>query len=179
MSTCANCGTTYSDERATCPRCGAPAPAAYDYPEDYAGEYDAAYGSAPEQEYSDAQYGYDHGYRPAYDRGGPAYDRGRPPRGYPGTGEPAYRYAPPRDDQILSTSAFIGSLTLMSIPVIGFLIQIIWAAGAAKNQNRRNLARAYLILSVIGLLLAAAVVFTLYYFFGPYIDEFISLLEML
>ena len=180
MSTCANCGANYPDERDACPRCGAPAPAVYDdYPENYSEEYDAAYDAAPEQNYSDTQYDRADGYRSAYGQGGPAYDRGQPPRGYPGTGEPAYRYAPPRDDAVLSTGAFVGSLALLAIPIIGFIIQIIWAVGGAKNRNRRNLARAYLVLSIVGLLFTLATAFALYYLFAPYIGEFTGLLEML
>jgi len=35
-------------------------------------------------------------------------------------------------------------------------VAAVWALGAAKNPNRRNLAKAYLLLSLIGLVLIAA-----------------------
>ena len=69
---------------------------------------------------------------------------------------PAYVYtSPQREDSPLSTGSFLLSIILMSLPVVGFILQIVWACGAARNLNRRNLARAYLILSLIGIALCA------------------------
>ncbi|MGI5935779.1 MAG: zinc-ribbon domain-containing protein [Oscillospiraceae bacterium] len=63
---------------------------------------------------------------------------------------PAYVYtSPKRQDSVLSTGAFLLSIILMSLPLAGFILQIVWACGATRNLNRRNLARAYLILSLI------------------------------
>ncbi|MBE6967082.1 MAG: zinc ribbon domain-containing protein [Ruminococcaceae bacterium] len=59
---------------------------------------------------------------------------------------------PPVDDRrtrVMSTGGYMAALFLMSIPVAGFILQIIWAAGAARNLNRRHLARGYLFLSLI------------------------------
>ena len=52
---------------------------------------------------------------------------------------------------VLSTWGFVGSLLLMAIPLVGFIITIVWASGGAYNLNRRNLARGYLILMGIGI----------------------------
>lgn len=74
---------------------------------------------------------------------------------------PVYNYAPqpmpvqpqqPVDDRrtrVMSTGGYMAALFLMSIPVVGFILQIVWAAGAARNLNRRHLARGYLFLSLI------------------------------
>ena len=43
---------------------------------------------------------------------------------------------------------------LMSIPVIGFVLMILWSCGVCRKLARRNLARAYLILLIVGLVLA-------------------------
>ncbi len=43
---------------------------------------------------------------------------------------------------------------LMSIPVIGFVLMILWSCGVCRKIARRNLARAYLILLIVGLVLA-------------------------
>lgn len=59
---------------------------------------------------------------------------------------------PPVDDRrtrVMSTGGYMAALFLMSIPVAGFILQIVWAAGAARNLNRRHLARGYLFLSLI------------------------------
>ena len=51
-------------------------------------------------------------------------------------------------------------LFLMNIPVIGLVLSILWACGVCRKIARRSLARAHLILLVIGILLlvAAAIV---------------------
>jgi ribosomal protein L37E len=62
---------------------------------------------------------------------------------------------------VLSSWGFVGSILLMSIPVIGFIIMIVWASGGASNLNRRNLARAYLIFLGISFLLSIVLAFVL------------------
>jgi len=75
--------------------------------------------------------------------------------GYASAG-PAYVYANPKKDasKVLSVGAWLGALVVMSLPLVGLVMQILWACGACRSRNLRNLARAWLILSVIGLLLA-------------------------
>ncbi len=48
--------------------------------------------------------------------------------------------------EVLSSWGFVGSMFLMALPFVGFIITIVWASGGATNLNRRNLARGYLIL---------------------------------
>ena len=45
-------------------------------------------------------------------------------------------------------------LFLMSIPVVGFVLMILWSCGVCRKIARRNLARAYLILLIVGLVVA-------------------------
>jgi hypothetical protein len=56
----------------------------------------------------------------------------------------------------IGTWGYFGSLFLMNIPVIGLIAAIIWAVGSG-NINRRNLARGYLLLLVLGVIIMAAV----------------------
>lgn len=58
---------------------------------------------------------------------------------------------------VVGSWGFVGALLLLNLPVAGFIIAIIWAAGAVSNKNLRNLARANLLL----LLLFLAVVISL------------------
>lgn len=51
---------------------------------------------------------------------------------------------------VLSSWGFVGSMLLMSIPIVGFIITIVWASGGVVNLNRRNLARGYLLMMAIG-----------------------------
>jgi predicted nucleic acid-binding Zn ribbon protein len=67
--------------------------------------------------------------------------------------------SPPGPFAVMSVSGFVVSSILMAIPVIGWLICIIWACGGCKNHNRRNFARSYLIFLAIG----AAIGLVLYF----------------
>ena len=54
---------------------------------------------------------------------------------------------------VMSTGSFLGTLLLMMIPIAGFILMLVWAFGGTDNPNRRNLARAMLIITAIGLVL--------------------------
>lgn len=45
-------------------------------------------------------------------------------------------------------------IILMNIPVIGFILMVVWACGGCRKITRRNLARANLILLIIAIVLA-------------------------
>jgi hypothetical protein len=57
---------------------------------------------------------------------------------------------------VLSSWSFVGSILLMALPIAGFIIAIVWASGSTGNLNRRNLARAQLL--IMGLALALYIV---------------------
>ena len=58
------------------------------------------------------------------------------------------RYAP------MSSVGMAVEIFLMSIPVVGFILMILWSCGVCRKIARRNLARAYLILLVVGIVLS-------------------------
>ena len=62
---------------------------------------------------------------------------------------------------VLSSWGFVGSMIVMSLPLIGFIMTIVWASGGTVNLNRRNLARAYLLVMGLGILLSVILVFAL------------------
>ena len=72
------------------------------------------------------------------------------------TATDAREQQPPRISPyaVMSVGGYVGSAIFMSIPVIGWLICIIWACGGCKNRNRRNYARATLVFLVIGAVFA-------------------------
>lgn len=90
--------------------------------------------------------------------------------------EPAYSYSQneKKPDRVLGTGAFFGSVLLMSLPGIGLLLQIIWSLGGTRSLNRRNLARAYLIFSVIGIVLAILLVWFITETVVPLVDALLS-----
>ena len=58
---------------------------------------------------------------------------------------------------VMGIGSFMGSLFLLSLPIAGFIIMIVWACGGCQNQNKRNLARAMLIWFGIGVVLTVVV----------------------
>lgn len=81
---------------------------------------------------------------------------------------PAYIYARDKATEPLGPLSFLGAIIAMSLPVIGLVIQIIWAVGGTRSVNKKNLARAYLILSLIGAILALLA----YIYVFPMISDF-------
>ncbi|MDR1188614.1 MAG: zinc ribbon domain-containing protein [Bifidobacteriaceae bacterium] len=78
----------------------------------------------------------------------------------PASPEPARLVRRPAPEPILdsrrdvvSTGGYIGTVILLSLPLIGMISAIIWAWSGRTNLNRRNLARASLILALVGLVL--------------------------
>ena len=61
--------------------------------------------------------------------------------------------------ELISTGGIIGILLLMAIPVIGQLLMLIWALGGCRKIQKRNLARAALIMTLIALILGAVMGF--------------------
>lgn len=134
MANCTQCGTALSDGLRFCTACGAAVPVRQ---------------TAPPPEMSTA-------FRQAQ----PQYDnRQAAPRRTP---QSIYRkppYTPPRSDappagskyELITTSGYIGILLLMCIPVVGIVLALIWAFGGCQKLQKRNLARAMLILMSVGL----------------------------
>ena len=83
--------------------------------------------------------------QPAYPYGTPQAvptQDSRPPRKSP--------YAP------MTSVGMAVQLLLMNIPVIGLILSIVWACGVCRKIARRNLARAWLILLIAGILIVVA-----------------------
>lgn len=66
---------------------------------------------------------------------------------------PAGETVPPKGSKYdpITTWGYIGIGLLMCIPFVGLILMIIWAFGGCKKVNKRNLARASLIMMAIGL----------------------------
>jgi hypothetical protein len=105
-------------------------------------------------------------YAPQYPQYNPApvtnYGEAPPSRGS--------RYA------IMGTGAYLGLLILFCIPIAGWIACIVMAI-SSKNVNRRNLARAVLILLVIGAVLSVITYFLLSWVIGAileYLGEYVG-----
>jgi hypothetical protein len=65
---------------------------------------------------------------------------------------------------------FIGMFILQGIPIIGFIMILVWAFGGSFNKNTRNYARAVFILFLIGLVLTIAGVIAFWSTFKDLLD---------
>ena len=62
--------------------------------------------------------------------------------------QPASALQPPNEQYaVVSTLSWVGSLILLGIPLVGFIVCLVWAFGGG-NHNKRNFARACLILMI-------------------------------
>ena len=80
--------------------------------------------------------------------------------------QPVYQAAPaytaPASDvppagskyELISTGGFIGIMLLMCIPIIGQILMIVWACGGCRKLQKRNLARASLIMMAVALVIS-------------------------
>lgn len=104
----------------------------------------------------------------------PVYPPQQPTRSasYDGEARPGKKspYAP------MSGIGMAVQLFLMSIPVLGLILSILWACGVCRKIARRSLARAWLILLIIGILLLVAAAIVLRFCFT---DEITHLFEQI
>lgn len=163
MYTCTSCGCAIPENRRFCPECGAMITKAEGYspqesPSGYSDDFDFR-DSADNYEYSQEiqrqSYQSSSGGEPHY------------------SSSSAYGYSSNSREEtaVLSTGQFFLSLFLMLLPGIGLIIQIIWACGAAKNRNRVNLARAFLIWTIISVIITVISVVILYMYAVPYLES--------
>ena len=62
-------------------------------------------------------------------------------------------YAPVNNDAPMSIGQYLGTIILFGIPIVGFILMLVWAFGSQVNTNKKNLSRAMLILALIGIVL--------------------------
>lgn len=144
MAYCVKCGAQLADNTRFCTSCGADQGTVEQPAEQAQPQYGQPYAqpapvqpSYQQQGYTQASYS-----QPAYAQ--PGYDarQSAAPR-------PMEPVSPP-----MGTWGYVGSLLLMGLPIAGFILAIVWAAGGTSNVHRRNLARAMLILMAIGIVLS-------------------------
>ena len=74
--------------------------------------------------------------------------------------------------EILSVWDYLLMMILMVIPVVNIIVCILWIVGKTGNPNRRNFAKAWLILAVVGTILSGILTFGLIEFFV--LDHYVS-----
>jgi len=143
---CTKCGATLADDKKFCTECGTPIGAA-------SGETERVQTVNAAEQSAEVS-------RPVRS----AYQQQTPPPVMSGQSAlPAYGadIAPPRGSKYapITTWGYIGIMLLMCIPIVGIILIIVWACGGCKKVNKRNLARASLIMAVIGLMIGLVIGF--------------------
>ena len=128
---CGNCGTKLPEGAKFCGSCGTSTePAQHVNPEPQVN-------TAPNQSQQQAA-------PPPYQQG---YASPPPP-------PQATTYYAPSNTEPLRVGQYILMFILLSIPIVGFILTLVWAFGGSVNLNKKNYARAVLILAVIGIVLS-------------------------
>ena len=90
----------------------------------------------------------------------PAPARSAPPPAYAPPVQTAYAsqqppaYSQKPDSDPLRVGQYIGMLILMCVPILNIILLFVWSFGSSANLNKKNSARASLILGAIGLILS-------------------------
>ena len=125
--------------------------------------------AAPQQPYAQPQPAYAQP-QPAYAQQQPAYAQPQPVYQQPAYAQPAPVYAQPGQEPapgpdsrygLISTWGFIGIMLLLCIPIIGFILMIVWACGGCRKYQKRNLCRAMLIFMAVSLVISLILGFAL------------------
>ena len=151
---CTNCGATLDDDKKFCTECGAsvnetPAGTATTPPPPPPPQAAPVYTQAATATMPPPQ---------------PSYQQATAYGGdmAPGKGS---KYEP------ITTGGFIGIMLLMCIPIVGQILMIIWALGGCRKINKRNLARASLIMMVVALVISFILGLVLKSLFGKVVDQ--------
>ena len=66
--------------------------------------------------------------------------------------------------EVLSMGDYLLMLILLAIPVVNFIICILWIISGNGNPNRKNFAKAWLIIAVVGTILSGILAFGAFQF---------------
>lgn len=95
-----------------------------------------------------------------------------PPTGFSRNAQPpkGSKFAP------ISTWGYIGIILLFNIPVIGWIFCLVWACGGCTKVNKSNLARAYILIFLMAVLILAVISSLLFFFAYSWIEPYINML---
>lgn len=66
------------------------------------------------------------------------------------------------NNEVMSVKDWLITLLVMAIPIIGFIMTLVWAFGGSVNENKSNMLKAYLLFSVIAALLGIVMIFMVF-----------------
>ena len=163
---CANCGKQNPDDSKFCESCGAPladTAAAIAAPAAAA----VAYTPPPQLQPQPV-------YRPPVAPQQPVYAAPVPQQQpyYQQPQQPAYNPAAVgAGAKPLSVGEYILTFIVTAIPLVGFIMLLVWAFGSDTNPNKKNFCRAMLIMMLIGIVLSIIFGGAMFAFFSSMIEN--------
>ncbi len=143
MANCTRCGAELKSGIKFCTECGAAVPETRTEGVAFAKERKAELPTADNQQpVQQTVYQQPINTQPAPPRAQPITEQA------PGPGSP---YG------LISTGGYIGIMLLLCIPIIGLILMIVWACGGCRKHQKRNMARAMLIMTVIMLVIGLVI----------------------
>jgi len=104
----------------------------------------------------------------------PAYQPQPQANNYQPRPAPAYQntvnITDPRD-KVYGVGGWLGTLILTSIPIVGFILLLVWAFGSKANKNKKNFAIALLIFGVIATVIGIALYASILASIGGFLDQ--------
>ena len=74
--------------------------------------------------------------------------------------------------EVLSFWDYLMMLILLAIPVVNFIVCILWIVGKNGNPNRRNFAKAWMVIAVVGTILSGILAYGAFQFIV--MDHYVS-----
>lgn len=74
----------------------------------------------------------------------------------------------PDNNAPMTVGGYLLTFILLAIPIVGIIMIFVWAFGDNVNLNKKNLAKAYLILMIIGIVLSILFFILFYSFFSTF-----------
>ena len=166
---CTNCGSNVPEGSRFCTECGADVTAAAAPAQETAAaskqeipnttvdtpiqqSVPPTYSAPVQQAYTPPQQAYSAPTQQTYAPVTPAYSTPNQ-NNYNATPQYTYQYQQPQNnnDAVLSTGQFFLTFLVFAIPLVGFIMMLVWGFGSNVNRNRKNLCRAALIWMLIGI----------------------------
>lgn len=92
--------------------------------------------------------------QPSYSNPAPAYVPPVQQQTYYQPAQPVYSNAAANSEtKPMSVGDYLITFIVLGIPLVGFIMSLVWAFGSNVNLNKKNYCRAYLILAIIGVIL--------------------------
>lgn len=150
---CPNCGSSIADNVKFCPTCGSTTGASSAPPPPQPAQQTNA-APTPPPTYNNAQSPQGNYQAPAYQQ--PYNNQQQQYNNYQRPAAPPqnnYQAVQPNIAAPMKVGEYLLSMIVFGLPIIGIIMMFVWSFSSSTNINKKNFARAYLIIGIIGVVL--------------------------